>query len=128
MATETVFNIILLASASVLCIALVIYLYKITQAVKGIESEIKDLSTQVKPLVSSIKNLSEKLISLSEDAKEPVDRVKEIVSDVKERVDTILEFEEKVRRGFEEPVNGLIKNFSAVVNGVNAFWNAYKKN
>ncbi len=128
MSTETVFYIVLLASASLLCLALIIYLYKLTKAVKGIETEVKEMSSQVKPLVASAKNLMEKLNNISEDAKEPVEIVKGIASDVKDRVDTILDFEEKVRRGFEEPIMGFIKSLSAVVNGVNAFWNAYKKN
>jgi len=46
---------------------------------------------------------------------------------VKHRVDMILGFEERIRRGIEEPVLGLVRNVSAVVNGVNAFWNSYKK-
>jgi hypothetical protein len=50
-----------------------------------------------------------------------------MVYSVKHRIDTILSFEERIRRGIEEPIFGLIKNVSAVVNGVSAFWNTYKK-
>ena len=50
-----------------------------------------------------------------------------MIMSVKNRVDMILSFEEKIRRGIEEPILGLLRNFSAVINGINAFWNAYKK-
>ena len=51
----------------------------------------------------------------------------DMVTNVKHRVDMILGFEERIRRGIEEPVLSLVRNFSAIVNGVNAFWNSYKK-
>jgi hypothetical protein len=49
------------------------------------------------------------------------------VTNVKDRVDQILLLEEKIRGGFEVSALDLIKNLSAISNGVSAFWNAYKK-
>jgi uncharacterized protein YoxC len=127
MTVVEVFTIVLLISASALCVALIIYLKKIAQAINGIEGDVKDMSLQVKPLIASTTNLSEKLNKLSEDAKQPVMMVKEITGDIKNRIDTVLAFEEKLREGIEEPANRIIQSLSAIANGVNAFWNAYRR-
>jgi len=123
----SVFNVLLLLCASALCIALIIYLNRVTKSVKGIEDNLKDISTQIKPLISSTTFLSEKLNYISEEIKEQVYIGKNIVTEVKDRVDTILDLEEKIRGGFESSIFDLIKNLSAVSNGVSAFWNAFKK-
>lgn len=123
-----VFTILLLVSASGLCIALIIYLNRITNSVKQIQTDIQEISTQVKPFIASTTLLSEKLSELSDQAKEPVETIKSIVSDVKYRVDSILEIEEKFRGGFEGSVSGLIKNLSAIANGVSTFWKTFRKN
>jgi uncharacterized protein YoxC len=127
MTLTSFFYILLLVSASGLCIALIIYLKSITKSIKGLESDVKNLTEEIKPLLDSTLRLSEKLNQISEDIKEPVRTVNTIVENVKNRVDKILELEEKVRGGFEDSVNGLIRNLSAVVNGVTTFWKAYKK-
>jgi uncharacterized protein YoxC len=127
MSVLDIFYIILLLSASFLCIALIIYLNRITQSVKEIETDLRDISLQVKPLIASATNLSEKLNQISQDAKGQLNIAKDIISEIKNRIDRILEFEEKFRKGFEVPLNDVIKNLSAIVNGVKTFWNTYRK-
>jgi len=122
-----IFYIILLASSSGLCIALIIYLYRITRSVSKIEIDIKDLTDQIKPLIASTTNLSEKLNFISDEAKQPIIIVKEVVEDIKDRIDTILEFEEKLRKGVEGPLTKLLNTLSGIGNGVNAFWDSYKR-
>jgi uncharacterized protein YoxC len=123
----SVFTILLLLSASGLCVALIIYLNRITNSVKKIQTDIQELSAEVKPFIASTTQLSEKLSELSDKAKEPVETLKTIVSEVKDRVDNILELEEKLRGGFEGSIAGLIKNLSALANGVNTFWKTFRK-
>lgn len=122
----TIVYIILLLCASALCIALIIYLNRITKAVKSIESDIKEYSSEIKPLLESTTNLSEKFNLLTAQANEQADVVKKIIGNVKDHVDQILTLEEKLRKGIEEPATDIIKNLSAVVNGVNTFWKTYK--
>jgi uncharacterized protein YoxC len=124
----TVFTILLLLAATCLCVALIIYLGKIVKSFKEIRLDVQDLSSQLKPLISSTTELSEKLNTISEEVREPVQTAKSIAGDIKDRVDTILELEEKLRGGFEGSVTGLIKNLSALANGVNTFWNTFRKN
>ncbi len=117
---------ILLVCASALCIALIVYLNKITKSVNRLEEEVKDITEKSKPLILSLNNLSEKINGIADDAKDQVDVVKSIISDVKEHADKILDLEEKVRRGIEDPVSNIINNLSAFVNGINTFWKTYK--
>ena len=122
-----IFYIILLASASGLCIALIISLYRITRSVGKIEIDIRDLTNQIKPLIASTTNLSEKLNFISDEAKQPIIIVKEVVEDIKDRIDVILEFEDKLRKGVEGPLTKLLNSLSGISNGINAFWDSYKR-
>ncbi len=127
MTVESVFYIILLLAATSLCISLIIYLKSITNSIQGMQNDIKDLTEQLKPIFSAAAELSEKLNDISDKASSQLDVSKEIINEVKDRVETILDLEERVRKGVEEPTMQLVKNLSAVVNGVNTFWNAYTK-
>ncbi len=128
MDVTTFFTILLLFATTCLCVALIIYLGKITKSFDQIHKDVKGLSDQLKPLIESTTELSEKLNVLSEEVHEPVQTAKSIIDDIRIRVDTILELEEKLRGGFEGSVSGLIRNLSALANGVNTFWNTFRKN
>jgi uncharacterized protein YoxC len=123
--TVTVFTIILILSASALCVALIFYLNRITKSVKAIQNDIQDLSFQVKPLIASTTNLSEKLNQITDKAIEPIESAREIVVEVRQRLDQILSFEERLREGIEKPASELISTLTAISNGVKTFWNAY---
>jgi uncharacterized protein YoxC len=123
----TVLTVILLLSASLLCLALIYYLYKITKSIEEIKNDVNEFAADMKPLIASTTELSEKLANITSEARGQMQMTRDMVMNVKHRVDMILGFEERIRRGIEEPVLGLVRNVSAVVNGVNAFWNAYKK-
>jgi uncharacterized protein YoxC len=123
----TVLSIILLIFASLLCLALIYYLYKITLSFEEIKTRINEIAADLKPLLTSTTELSDKLSEITTEVRGQVHITRDMVMSVKNRVDTILSFEQKLRRGIEEPVLTLIRNVSAVVNGINAFKNAYKK-
>lgn len=123
----TVLNVILLISASLLCIALIYYLYKITKSFEEIKNDVRELAAEMKPLIESATQLSEKLSNITSEARGQMQTTRDVVMNIKHRVDMILGFEERIRRGIEEPILGLVRNVSAIVNGVNAFWNSYKK-
>jgi uncharacterized protein YoxC len=127
MEISNIFYIILLASASGLCIALIFFLTKISKSVNKIESDISDLTQQIKPLIASTINLSEKIKAISDDAKQPIIMVQDVVEEIKDRINVILDFEEKVRKGVEGPLTKLLTSLSGFSNGINAFWNTYKK-
>lgn len=121
------FQVILLISASALCIYLIIYFNRVTKSIKAIEENFNHLASDLKPLIESTVSLSENINDITEKAKDQVEMSKGIVSEVKERVELLLGYEEKIREGVEGPVFGLIKNLSALANGVDNFWKTLKK-
>ena len=119
--------VILIISASALCVALIIYIGKITSSLNQIEKDIKSVSVEINPLISSITNLSESLTEISENAKDQVYTVRGIINSVKNRVDTILQLEEKVRGGIEGPILSVATNIKAISNGINTFLKSFRK-
>ncbi|MCH8169903.1 MAG: hypothetical protein IIB07_02065 [Bacteroidetes bacterium] len=118
---------ILLISASLLCLFLIFYIYRITKSFNQIKDEVKKISSKLDPFIESMTELSNRINEISDSVKEPVELVRTTVNDVKNRVDAILNFEAKLRKGVEEPVFRLIRALTAIVNGIEAFWKNYNK-
>ena len=127
MSAIEILTIVLIIFASALCVALIIYLGKITSAVKAMQNNLNKLSSDIQPLITSVSDLANKLSEVTEDTKEQLEVSKNIVYSVRDRVDTILDLEEKVRGGIEEPLTVILKNLKAISNGVTAFLNYFKK-
>jgi uncharacterized protein YoxC len=122
-----IFYILLLLSASALCISLIFYVNRITSTVSKIEIDIKALTEEIKPLIDSTTKLSEKISEISYEAKQPVIIVKEVIEDIRDRINLILDFEEKLRMGVEGPLSKLLNSLSGISNGINTFWATYKR-
>ena len=120
-------TIILLISASALCIALIFYLAKITGSVKAMQRNLNEISAKINPLIVHVSELTEKISTITDDAKGQIQTSKNIVQSVKNRVDSILSLEEKVRGGIEGPLMTLVTNFRAIADGVNTFLSYFKK-
>lgn len=123
----TVLYVVLLISASLLCLALIYYLNKITKSFEEIKTSVNNVAQDIKPLIESTTELSEKLSLVTSEVNGQIHITRSMVMNVKRRVDMILGFEERIRRGIEEPVTGLLRNVSAIANGINTFWHTYRK-
>jgi len=119
--------VILLISASALCIALIFYLAKITSVVKAMQKDLNEISSRINPLIVNVAELTEKISTITEDASGQIQTSKNIVQSVKNRVDTILSLEERARGGIEGPLMTLVNNFRAIANGLNTFISHFKK-
>jgi archaellum component FlaC len=124
-ATE-VFTIVLLVSASALCIALIFYLNKIVKSVQSINNNIQELSTNIKPLIQTSIELSDNLNRMTSSATEQLNISKSIVMDFRDRADKLLNIEDKFRTGVEDAVVPFVKNLNAVGKGVETFWRNFK--
>ena len=122
-----ILTVILLISASALCIALIFYLAKITNAVKAMQKDLNEISSKINPLIVNVAELTEKISTITEDARGQIQTSKNIVQSVKNRVDTILSLEERARGGIEGPLMTLVNNFRAIANGLNTFISHFKK-
>lgn len=118
---------ILLILGSLLCIALIFYIGKITSSIQQVQKNLDELIAKLTPLLSSLSELSGRISELSSEALSQLDISKKIVGNVKEHFDKILELEEKIRWGIEDPVTKLLANIKAVSHGISTFFNHLKK-
>lgn len=118
--------VILIISASLLCIALIYYLWKISISVKSMEADLKQLSTNLERLINSTSILANNLTDMSNNVRGQLDTSRNIITSIKERVDKILEFEEYVRKGIEGPVRTFIREITAINNGINTFLTKFR--
>lgn len=119
--------VVLIIAATALCIALIYYIWKISNAINAMQKDINELSKNLNPLIISTNKISDNLKEITGNAKAHVDISKNVVLSIKERVDTILNFEDKVRRGIEGPVMSFIKEITALNNGLNTFLSYFRK-
>jgi len=126
MDTVQILTIILIVSASALCIALIYYLNKIVKSVQSINKNINELSANLKPLINSATELSDNMNKITYEAKDQLRISRSILSDFRERADKILSIEDKIRSGVEDAVMPFVKNLHAVGKGVESFWRNFK--
>ena len=65
MSAIEILTIVLLVFASALCIALIIYLGRITAAIKDIQNNLTKVSSDIQPLITSVSDLANKLSEVS---------------------------------------------------------------
>jgi len=121
-----ILTVILLISASALCIALIYFLYQIVKSVHSINANIQELSSELNPLIQSTLELSEKLTHIIDEAQSQLQISKSIVIDIRERADKILNIETKIRNGIVDAVMPLVQNLHAVSKGVESFWRNFR--
>jgi len=121
-----ILTIVLIVSASALCIALIYYLNKIVKSVQSINRNMNELSANLKPLIHSTTELSESLNKFTFEAKDQLRISRSILSDFRDRADKLLDIEDKIRSGIEDAVMPFVKNMHAVGKGVESFWRNFK--
>ena len=121
-----ILTIILLISASALCIALIYFMYQIAKSVHSISLNIEEFSFKLNPLIQSTFELSEKLNRITYEVESQLQISKSIFSDIRERADKILNIETKIRNGIVDAVIPAVINLHAVGKGVESFWKSYR--
>lgn len=124
MLTE-IFQVILYLSASALCVALIVYLKKLTDSVQQMQKDLGELTNKFEPLIDSLQTLSDTLQHTSSEVNEQLDKTGWIIDQVKMRLESLFSFEEKVKESLESPVDKLLTNLTALKGGVLAFFRAF---
>ena len=122
MDTIEILTIILLISASALCIALIYYIHQIVKSVHSVSADVQGLSYKLNPLIESTLELSKKIAHITDEAETQLQISKSIISDIRDRTDKILNIETKIRSGIEDTVVPLLTNFRAFRKGIGTFW------
>ena len=121
-----ILTVILLISASALCIALIYFIYQIVKSVQSISLNIEEFSFKLHPLIESTLELSEKLNHITYEVESQLQISKSIFSDIRVQADKILNIETKIRDGIEDAVIPLGKNLHAVGKGIESFWRSFR--
>ena len=121
-----ILTVILLISASALCIALIYFMYQIAKSVHSISLNIEEFSFKLNPLIQSTFELSEKLTHITYEVESQLQISKSIFSDIRERADKILNIETKIRNGVVDAVIPAVKNLYALGKGVESFWKSFR--
>ena len=119
--------IILLLSASALCIFLIIYFNRITKSVENLNVELHNIADQITPVVESLQILSKNLSYLSDDVRTEINKVRWIIDEIKLRAELIFNFEENIREKIGAPAENLIKNLEAIKRGFSVFWQSLNR-
>jgi uncharacterized protein YoxC len=122
-----ILTVILLISASVLCIALIYFVYRIVKSVHSIRLDLESLSFRLNPLIESTLELSNKINLITYEVDSQLQMTRSMLSSIREHADKILNVETRIRSGIENAVTPIIKNVTAVGIGVGSFWKSYKQ-
>jgi uncharacterized protein YoxC len=105
---SNVFSILLMLSASALCISLIYYFLRITKAVEALQNDVKRISEQINPLLESLNTLSRSIKALSEDLRMQLQKTNWVIDQVKGKVEGLLAFEKKVKTTLENPAQNIL--------------------
>ncbi len=123
-----ILTVILLISASALCLALIYFLYRIVKSVHSISMNIQELSYKISPLAESTLELSNKINLITYEVDSQLQMTRSMLSNIREQVDKILNVEIRIRDGIKNAVMPVIKNVNAVGIGFGTFWKIYRHN
>jgi len=121
-----ILTVILLISASALCIALIYFIYQIVKSVQSISLNIEEFSFKLNPLIQSTLELSEKLNRITNEVESQLQISKSIFTAIRDHADKILNIETKIHNGIVDAVIPAAKNLHAVGKGVESFWKSYR--
>lgn len=120
-------QILLLLSATALCVALIYYLGIITKTIKEIQSELNKIANETGPLLESLQTLSQTILSISNDVRYQLGKVSWVFNEVKSKVEAVVAFEDRIKGMFDNPSISILKNAGALRKGIASFWQSLKR-
>lgn len=119
---KDIFVVLLLGSASVLCLALVFYTSRIVKAVESMQTDLQKITAQINPLLDSLSALSRSIKILSEDVRSQVTKVSWIIDEIKEKFEQVAAIEHKVREFTENPAQNIVNLASFLREKITSLW------
>lgn len=124
---KDIFTLLLLFSASVLCLMLVYFFLRIARSIEALERDFKKMSDQMTPLLESLNNLSRAMKSLAEEVRGQLDKTNWIIDEVKAKVEGLLYLETKIKESLEHPAQSLMSTLQTIKNGVSSLFKKRSK-
>lgn len=117
--------IILILSASTLCVFAIIYLKRITDQVEAVRKDVHEFISKTNPVVENLEVAARKANRIVSDIENYWEEIDTSIKNLRERITGFTSL--KNLRDVEYPAKDLIKNIKAFVKGASAFWNAFKR-
>jgi len=117
--------IVLIISASTLCVYLIFSLKKLLKEVEAVRSDIHGFIEKANPVLENLAEVTNKANRIVSEAENYWDELDGSIKRLKQKVSDITSF--KVFRDTENPADGLIKNIRALYKGASAFWQAFRR-
>ncbi len=113
-----ILKIVLLFSASALCIYLVVVLVRFNAFIKILQVEIIDLSKNLKPILENLNTVTDKLRLVASKVEDQVDMVHGVFLTFRRISDNITRLEENFQMHLEEPLMRVGAMFGNIINRV----------
>ncbi|MEK6552437.1 MAG: DUF948 domain-containing protein [Bacteroidota bacterium] len=116
--------IILILSASALCIFLIFYLKKLVDQVEAVRKDVRELVEKTTPVLENLENITRRANRVVSEVENYWDEIDSSIKKVRERISSLTSL--KRYTDAENPVSELIRNVKALTKGFIAFWQAIK--
>lgn len=122
-----IFLVILMLSASALCVYVIITLKNVTKTLAAVQEDVHQLKQKVDPILLNVDVISDRVAKVTIEAEELVASIKHLADDIKNKIDELLHKGKKIKDNFESPVNEWYRKVTGLANGIGAFWSTLKK-
>ena len=116
--------IILILSASALCIFLIIYLKKLVDQVEAVRKDVRELAEKSTPVLENLDDVTRRANRIVSEVENYWNEIDGSIKKVRERISGLTTLKKYIDA--ENPVSELIKNVKAFTKGFVAFWQAVK--
>ena len=116
--------IILILSASALCIFLIFYLKKLIDHVEAVRKDVHELVEKTTPVLENLDDVTRRANRIVLEVENYWNEIDSSIKKVRERISGLTSL--KRYTDAENPVSELIKNVKALTKGFIAFWQAIK--
>ena len=116
--------IILILSASALCIFLIIYLKKLVDHVEAVRKDVRELVEKTTPVLENLNDVTRRANRMVSEVENYWNEIDSSIKKVRERISGLTSL--KRFTDAESPVSELIRNVKALTKGFIAFWQAIK--
>lgn len=117
--------IVLILSASALCIFAILYLKRITENVEAVRKDVHEFVRKTDPIIENLEGMTRKVNRIVSEVEYYWDEIDISIKKIRERISGLTSL--KNFRDVEYPAKDLIKNIKAFTKGASAFWNAFKR-
>ena len=111
--TLQVVEIVAFTSLSVLCVTLVVVLFRVRRILEFMEKDFKLISAKAMPVLDNLEVITERVKTIT--------ALKNMIGSFTEAADNVIAFERKIQDTIEEPLMGAVDTFAAIFKGIQAF-------